>query len=310
MYLEDHFDVVYSPLERQLELEEISEYAKDADIIMTGWGHPRLNAERLRNTSIRLIVHTGGSVGNLIDEDIYSEGIKVISGNNWFADSVAEGVVAYMLTALRRIPDYVSHVRNGKWEMENSYTEGLLDQTIGLVGTGTITKRVVELLKPFRVKVKLFSHYPIDSLFLEENRAEQVSMEEIFSTCKIVSIHSSLNEKTHEMIGEEHFRLLQNGAIFINTARGKLIREHEMVDALKEKRFFAVLDVFAEEPLSIKSELRYLDNVYCIPHKAGPTVDRREFIAMQLIDDMIRFEKNESMKLEIIAEYVGRMTVE
>ena len=68
--------------------EEVAVYAKDADAIMTGWGHCPLDAEMLENTSIKLIVHTGGSVGDLVEQKIYEKGIKVISGNNLYADSV------------------------------------------------------------------------------------------------------------------------------------------------------------------------------------------------------------------------------
>lgn len=112
-YLEERFQVRYSPLERNLAPEEVSVYAGNAQVIITGWGHPRLDVGTVEGTGIRLIAHTGGSVGSLVSPEIYGRGIRVISGNNLYADSVAEGVLAYMLTALRRIPDYVDRVRDG-----------------------------------------------------------------------------------------------------------------------------------------------------------------------------------------------------
>ena len=118
-----------------------------------------------------------------------------------------------------------------------------------------------------------------------------------------------MNEKTKEMIRKQHFDLLQNDAVFINTARGGIIEENEMIEALKEKRFRAVLDVYQEEPLAYNSELRKLENVYCMPHQAGPTVDRRPRIAKCLIDNIVKFEKGEKMELEITKESASRMTV-
>lgn len=308
-YLEERFEVVYSTLDRQIKPEEIALYAGDADAIMTGWGHPMITGDVLQNTSIKLIVHTGGSVGSLVDQAVYEKGVKVISGNNMYADSVAEGVLAYMFTALRKIPDYVNSIRNGGWKLGADYSEGLLDQTVGIVGMGAISKRVIKLLKPFNVSLKLYSGYPIDSAFLEENHAVQASLEEIFSSCKIVSLHSSMNEKTKGMIGKEHFDLLQDGAVFINTARGRIVREEEMIEALKKNRFRAILDVYYQEPLAQDCELRKLPNVYCMPHMAGPTTDRRPVITKRLADNMVKFEKGQEMDLEISREYAKRMTV-
>lgn len=308
-YLESRFKVIYSPLDRQLTREEISVYAKDAEVIVTGWGHPALDGESLKQTDIKLIVHTGGSVGSLVDQSIYDAGIRVISGNNLYADSVAEGVLAYMLTSLRNIPDYVNAVRDGGWRLGNDYTEGLLDQTVGIVGMSAVSTRVIKLLQLFNVQIKIYSSYSVSREFLEQYNAVQVSLEEIFSTCKIVSIHSAMNERNRGLIGKKHFELLQDGAIFVNTARGRVVREDEMIEALKKKRFKAILDVFYQEPIEGDNELRTLPNVYCIPHMAGPTWDRRPAITKRLVDDIMRFFAGEEMQLEISAEYAARMTV-
>ena len=311
-YLEERFEVVYSPLDRQLTKEEIAVYAGDADVLLTGWRHCMIEGADLENTSIKLIAHTGGTVGNLLTQDVYDKGVKVISGNNIYAESVAEGVLAYMFTALRKIPDFVNDVRNGGWRRDGQpedYTEGLFDQTVGLIGLGAITKRVIKLLKPFGISLKLYSGYPISEEYLKENNATQATLEEIFSSCKIVSLHSALTERTRDMIGKEHFDLMQDGAIFINTARGAIIREDEMIEALKEKRFRALLDVYYKEPLALDSPLRKMENVYCIPHKAGPTIDRRPVVTKRLADDIVKFINGETMELEICREYAARMTV-
>ena len=308
-YLEERFEVSYLNMDRLPTAQEVAQRAGDADVIMTGWGNPMMDRQLLEQTNIKLIAHTGGSVADYVNQDVYATDIKVISGNEMYAESVAEGVVGYMMLALRKMVDYVEDTRNSNWCSEAcAPTEGLLDQTIGLVGMGAITRHLIPMLKPFRVKLKLYSGYPIDPDFLAENNAVQASLEEIFSTCKIVSIHSALNDRTKGMIGKEHFDLLQDGAVFINSARGAIIREDEMIEALQTNRFRAVLDVYCKEPLDLDSPLRHLKNVYCMPHVGGPTNDRSPVIAMRLADDIRRFEKGQKLRYEITGEYAKRMT--
>lgn len=308
-YLERRFTVEYSTLERQLTEEEFCRAVKEFDVVMTGWGHPVITGEMLTGSRVKLIAHTGGSVGSLIGEGVYESGVRVISGNLLYAESVAEGVIAYMLTGLRRIPYYVNEIKNGGWQGEQAYSEGLLDQTVGIVGLGTISKILIAMLRQFRVTVKIYSSHKIDEAFLRENNAVQTSMEEVFSTCKIVSVHSAMNEKTRGMIGKAQFDLLADGALFINTARGAVIREDEMIAALRERRFSAVLDVYCTEPLKQESELRRLENVYCMPHMAGPTIDRRPYITKKLAEAIQQFADGAEMELEIGQEAAKRMTV-
>ena len=141
--------------------------------------------------------------------------------------------------------------------------------------------------------------------------AEQVSLEEIFSTCDIVSVHSAMTEKTKGMIGKKHFDLLKDGALFVNTARGGVIKEEEMIEALKENRFTAVLDVYYNEPLEPDSALRYLPNVIPFPHAGGPTIDRRSVVTMRIADVAVEMEKNPSYVSEYEVDKVAasRMTV-
>ena len=308
-YLEERFDVTYSPLTRWLKAWEIAEYAADADAIMIGWGHPMMTAKDLENTSIKLIIHTGSSIADYVTDDVFDLGIRVISANELFAESVAEGALAYMLAGLRRLPEYMNEVKSGGWTLPGEdLSQGILDQTVGIIGMGVIAKSLIKMLKPFRVKLKLYSGYPIDEAYLKENNAVQASLEEIFSTCRVISLHSALNERTKGMLGKEHFELLQDGAIFVNTARGAIIREDEMAEVLKQKKVRAVLDVFCTEPLVQDSPLREMDNVYCMPHMGGPTADRCPNITLLLADDAERFARGEPLQYEITKAYAKRMT--
>ena len=308
--LEKSFSVKYNETGENLDFDGLTTALCDADAVITGWGSPMLDEAVLEKAKkLKLIVHTGGTVGNLVDSSAYDRGICVLSGNRLYAESVAEGTLAYMLTALRRIPDYVNNVREGGWRTEADIWEGLLDRTVGIVGLGTISIMLIELLQSFRVKIKVYSHYQADPGFLEKNNCESASLEEIFSTCDIVSVHSALNAENRGLIRREHFEMLKDGCLFLNTSRGDVIDEDALIDEFKKGRFRAVLDVFHKEPVAADSPLRTLENVYCIPHMAGPTIDRRPIITMRLIEQMRKFFGGDrKLELEITREIAARMT--
>ena len=307
--LERNFDVTYNTLGRNYTSEEMYQAAKDADVILTGWGTPAFIGCPIKKSSVKLIAHTGGTVADLVDDSVYESGIRVISANRYFAESVAEGTIAYMMAALRRIPDDVYDMRNGLlWKNVSPIrTSGLLGRDIGIVGFGMISRYLIEMLKPFRAKIKIYSAYPIDPEFLSENGAVQVSLSEVFK-CSVVSLHSALSDRTRGMIGREHFELMPDGALFINTSRGAIVREDELIEVLRERNIFALLDVYESEPLSLSSPLRSLKNVYPLPHRAGPTNDIRAFIGKAIAEDVIRFKNGDAMLTEISEEYSKRMT--
>ena len=307
-FAEANFDVTYA--EKRLSKEELRPILMNYDAVLTGWGNCMLDKEVLEgNDRLKLIVHTGGTVGNLVDSYAYDAGKTVFSGNIMYAESVAEGVLSYMLMAQRRIPQYIDAVKKGEWRTEADLWEGLLDKTVGIIGLGTISKLLIPLLKPFRVKIKLFTRYLPDEAFMKEYNISGASLEEIFSTCDIVSVHSALNAENRGLITKECFEMLKDNSLFINTSRGEVTDEEALIEELKKNRFRAVLDVFHKEPLDKDSELRKLENVYCIPHMAGPTLDRREKITTALIKEARNFfDGKKNSEFEIAAGVAKRMT--
>lgn len=304
------FETDYNDKGRQYTQAELRELLPNYDAVLTGWSTPMLSAEVLEgNQRLKLIVHTGGTVGNLVDSYVYDNGITVFSGNQLYAESVAEGTIGYMLLAQRRLPYYLKQVQDGNWRTEADVWEGLLDKTVGIVGIGTISTILIRMLQIFRVKIKAFSNYPIPAELVEKYHVEETSLEDLFATCDIVSVHSALNNQTRGLIQKKHFELLKENALFLNTARGDVINEEALIEELKTGRFRAVVDVYHQEPLAADSPLRTLPNVYAIPHMAGPTLDRRPYITNGLISEMERFFNGESsFALEITRELAARMT--
>ena len=310
-YLEENFNVKYNDLGRAYTQDEYKAELLNTDFVYGSWGSPQLNEYVLEgNDRFKMLAYTAGSIADSTTPYVWEKGIKVSGGNELFAESVAEATMVYMITALRGIYDDITSVRNGGWQspLVNG-TRGIPDREIGIIGCGAVARHLMRILQPFRCSFKVAADYTVDEEYLKSMNARQVSIEEVFSTCEVVSLHLSLTPQSRGTIGKELFEMLPANAVFVNTARGAIIREAEMTEVLKSRPDIkAVLDVFEQEPLPLNSELRALPNVFCVPHRGGPTLDRRPYIGRAMIDEMIRFEKGEPLKYEISAAAASRMT--
>ncbi len=287
--------------------EELCGHIKGKDICVTGWGSPVFEEEVLDCADrLKLIAHTGGSVKPYVTDAVYDRGIRVVSGNQVFAESVAESVVAYALASLRDIPYYSTGLKEGSWPAQ-FYNRGLLDRSFGIVGYGMIAKYVVGMLKPFHNPIKVFSRH-IKQEELDRFQMTKAGLEEIFSTCDIISIHSGMTPENHHLITEELLRKMKKGALLINTARGAIIDEAALCRVLKEKEIYAVLDVFETEPLPSNHELLDCERAILMPHMGGPTIDRRLAVTKSVTGDIRSFLAGKALNCEIDRSYAEKMS--
>lgn len=282
----------------------------DTDIYVTLWGSPRLDAEILEAApNIKLLVHLAGTVVPFVSPAMWDKGIRAMSGNYHFAKSVAEGCVAYMLAAQRRIPNYANDFKYRQIGKGLGTNAGILDKTIGIVSLGMIASYLIEMLQPFHPKLKVYSRRPISDELISLG-CEQTSLEDIFSTCDIISLQTSYNEHTHHMFGADLFKLIKPGALLMNTARGKIVDEAALIEELRDGRFTAFLDVYEQEPPAQDSALYDLPNVYMMPHRGGPTTDRCRFITRDLFTDAYEYVtgKRTDLRFEITRAKAETMT--
>jgi phosphoglycerate dehydrogenase-like enzyme len=304
-------NVTWNNSEKHFTRDELKEKLKGMDVCITGWGCKPIDSFVLEgNSSLRLLAHTGGSVANYVTEEMFEKGVRVTSGNPLYAESVAEGVIAYILAALRDIPFYANEMQAGRWPGADNYDEGLLDQTVGLVGFGAVAKNLAKMLKVFRTKVKVYDPFVKDEIFGEYCVERASSLEEIITGSKVISIHAAKSPETYHMIDKRLIEMIPEGTLFVNTSRGSIIDEEALAIELKKGRFKAILDVYEIEPLPPESKLRGMGNAILIPHLAGPTVDRRKYVTMALIEDIKRLFAGQPMKMEIRKEYAMAMTKE
>ena len=178
--------------------------------------------------------------------------------------------------------------------------------TIGIVGYGEITKRLIEYLRPFGCSVKVYSEYLKDTEAAERGvvRAE---LGEVLRS-DVVTLHRGLSERTRHSFGRKEINSLKPGAVFINTARGELVDTAALVERLSRGDIFACLDVFEEEPLPRKSPLRRLPNVFLSSHISGSTTQMYADSATSLVTKILGFLKGEKVELITSQTQLSNMT--
>lgn len=293
---------------RQYTHAELCRQIEAADICVTGWGTPALDAEVMRHAKrLRLLAHTGGSVSAYASAAVYEKGVCVVSGNRVFAQSVAEGVIAYALAALRRLPYYSARLAGGDWP--GSFTNrGLLGRSVGIVGYGMIAQYLVGMLAPFGCPVQVYSRH-ITAQELDAGQMTHASLTEIFAGCEIVSLHSGMTADNYHMITEPLLRSMRPGALLINTARGALVDEAALCRVLADRPdLTAVLDVYEAEPLPPDHPLTKLPNTLLMPHMGGPTIDRRPAVTQSLLADIQNFLAGQPLSCAISESRAAKMS--
>jgi phosphoglycerate dehydrogenase-like enzyme len=287
--------------------KEFAEIIKDIDICVTHWDSPCFDKKVLKNAHrLKLIAHAAGSVAKFITDDVYKKGITVCSANKLMAKYVAESVLSYTLSALKRIPAYDSAMKRGELWPEAGGYNSLFDSKIGLVGLGTVGSYFIDLLKPFTAEIRIYDPYVSEDFFSQHDNICVCELDEVLRWADIVSLHAAKTPETYHMIDEEKLSLIKNGALLVNTARGAVIDEQALTNELVSGRISAVLDVYEEEPLPIDSRLRGLENVILLPHKAAAPC--REQMTIVMIDEIERFLRGRDLEYTIPYEKFTLMT--
>ncbi len=295
----------------ELTKENIAAQISDAQVYMTCWGSPRLDKTILDAAPcLKLLVHLCGTPAPFVSEEMFKRGIKVISGNAFFAESTAEGALSCILAAQRNIPFYSTELKNNrKWKEDNARNKGLIGKTVGIVSFGAVAKNLVRMLAPFRVKLLVYDIVPVPDEYKEKYGITQVSLEELFSCSDIISVHTPLNTETHGLIGKSLFELIKPDALFVNTSRGEIIDQQALTDFLMQGRFRAVLDVYEKEPPEKDCGLYDAPGLIMMPHMGGPTFDLRSEIAKALIEESRRYiDEGLPPENEIPAEVCKKMS--
>ncbi|MFC7911672.1 hydroxyacid dehydrogenase [Streptomyces nigra] len=243
-----------------------------AEILVTGWGGPLLDAAALDAVPrLRAVLHAAGSVKGIVTPEVWRRGIAVSSAAAANALPVAEYTLAMILLSgkdLFAVRDRLRAERdafNG-WGLLPGI--GNLGRRVGVIGASRIGRRVIELLRPFDLVPALTDPYA-DEETAAALGVPLLPLDELLRTSDVVTLHAPATPETRQLIGARELALMPDGAVLINTARGSLLDHDALVAELRTGRLSAILDVTDPEPLPAGSPLYDLPNAVLTPHRAG-----------------------------------------
>lgn len=262
-------EVRLNPHTRQMTREELKAALKDCDAVLTHWGSTQYDGEMLDAAPrLRILAHCAGTVACIASEECYRRGVHVLSANSIMAGYVAEGVLGMMLAALRELPRCDQAMKQGKWERRVAQSRTLFGAEIGMIGLGSVGKRLLELLAPFGCRVRVYDPYCAPGKLAAFPMAHRASFEEALS-CPIVTLHAAQTPETFHMIDAKALSRIPDDGLLINSARGSLVDTGALIAELSNGRIRAALDVFEQENQAQSPEMRACANALLIPHMAA-----------------------------------------
>lgn len=268
--IEKVVDLTYNESTQNPTEDNAKRLLADADICVTSWGCPRMTEDILDAApNLKLIIHAAGTVKGIVTDAVYERGITVTSGAPALAVGVAETTLGLIICSLKNVWELARITREGRWHgPEKARIRELYNVTIGVVGASHVGRYLMKLLRNFEVKVLCYD--PVRSADeIAAHGGEKVELEDLLRRSDVVTVHAPSIPATYHMFNRETFALMKDDAIFINTARGSLVNEADLIAELEQGRFWACIDVTDPEPPAADSPLRSLPNVTLIPHIAG-----------------------------------------
>jgi phosphoglycerate dehydrogenase-like enzyme len=272
---------------------ELVDRIRDAEIVINIRSTSRFTAEVLEKCLKLLLISIWGTGTDNVDlAAAKARGIQVTNTPGVSAIAVAEHTLALIMAVAKQMVQVDSKVRKGEWP--RAMVTQLRGKTLGLIGTGAIGREVAKLGKGVGMRVIAWTFHP------QGDTAEWVSLDQVFRQSDVLSVHVRQSSDTLGLIRREHFERMKPGAIFINTARGGIVQEADLVEALQTNRIAgAGLDVFENEPLRPDSPFYSLPNVVLTPHAAGITLETTEAGLALAIENVFSFLAGQPMNVVV-----------
>jgi phosphoglycerate dehydrogenase-like enzyme len=270
-----------------------------ARVLLTGWGSPVIDGRVLDHAPhLRAVVHAAGTVKSHVSPAVFERGVLVSSAADANAVPVAEYTVAMVLLANKAVPAMARayRARRKAIDLIGEYPDiGNHGKTVGLVGASKIGRRVAQLLRPFDLEVLVSDPY-LDEAGVAELGVRKAGLDDLFSSCDVVSLHAPAIEETRGMVNASRLAAMRAGATLINTARGSLVDHDALVAELRLGRISAVLDVTEPEITPPDSPLWELPNVVLTPHVAGSLGNELARLGSQALDEVVRVIDGEPLR--------------
>ncbi len=281
----------------------------ETEIIFSGWGAPKLDGKFLEMApKLKAVFYGAGSVRAMVTDAMWERGILVTS--SWAANAipVAEFTLAQILFSLKLGWRWMYRGKaERKYPRRDTEMPGAYGSTVGLVSLGMIGRRVAGLLRQFDLKVIAYDPFASQAA-CDELGVERVGLDDVFRRSDVVSLHTPWLKETENMIRGEHFRLMKHNATFLNTARGAVVAEEEMLDVMQERPdLTAVLDVTYPEPPAETSRIFTLPNVFLTPHVAGSLGKECRRMGRYAVEECRKYLADEPLTWQVTREMAATM---
>lgn len=253
--------------------------------------------------TLRVIGRAGVGVDNIDVEAATSKGVMVINSPEGNTISAAEHTFGLLLAAARWVPQAQASMRAGEWDRKTFTGFELYNKTLGIVGFGRIGREVAERAAAFRMKILAYDPF-ISEEFARERGAELAQLDDLVRRSDFITLHMPKTPETEGLFNAARLALLKPSAILVNCARGGIVDEAALYEALKAKKLAAAaLDVFAQEPLG-PSPLLELPNFISTPHLAASTHEAQERVAVDVAEQVLEVLRGGAPRSAVNIPYV------
>lgn len=274
----------------------------DADFLVVGL-EPVTEVVFAHARELKLVQRLGVGYDNIDLEAATRYGVPICNMPDFNAATVAEHTIMLILALLRRVFESTLLMKGGRWPLSTIIAQGVFDlqgNTLGILGLGAIGQAVAKRAQPFDVNMCYHDMRRLPAAVEENLGIAPVSLDDLLRRSDIVTIHLPLTPKTHRLVGRAELQKMKKTAILINTARGAIVDEEALAEALNQGVIAgAGLDVFADEPLDPRHALRRCPNVLLTPHTAGQTREAMERMVAMMLDNIRRVVRGEEPRYRV-----------
>lgn len=289
--LKHQFEVIY-PESFYFSEADLRRFIVEADGVISVFTAPVRTELIQLAPKLRIISNFGVGYNNIDVDFASSKGIVVCNTPDSVTEPTAEMAMGLMIAVMRRISETDRKLRNKtglKWGMMENLGSTLWGKTLGIIGMGRIGKALARRAIASGMNIIYYNRTQLDVTDELQYKASWVTFSNLLKQSDVISLHCPLTNDTHHLIGENEISQMKGGVFIINTARGAVINERDLVKNLSNGKIGGVgLDVFEEEP-GISSELLFMDNAVLTPHNATGTIDTRIMTAREASENIIRY---------------------
>lgn len=273
----------------KLPKDELLKEVRDVDGLIVRSG-TKVTAEVIAAAErLKVIGRAGSGLDNVDSQAATRRGIVVMNTPGGNTVTTAEHTMSMICSMTRRIPQATASVKQGKWEKEKFMGVELYNKTLGIVGVGQIGGYLTKLAQGFSMSIIAYDPYLAPDR-AEKMGVEMVALEELFKRADIISVHTPLTPETKSLINAQAIAKMKPGVMIANCARGGIVNEVDLCEALKTKRVAAAaFDVFEDEPVKADNPLLALDNFICSPHIGASTTEAQENVAVSIAEQIVDY---------------------